>query len=99
MRFNFNFFKFDSFWFCFLLLFLLTFLATVVSSSFSLDSIGYQDFFSYYSQSSWSKIWTEIRGYELFFLVSAKIFNGWPSVLWFFVIAVFSISLKLFLIL
>lgn len=97
MKFNFNFFKFDSFWFCFFLLFLLTFLATVVSSSFSLDSIGYQDFFSYYSQSSWSKIWTEIRGYELFFLVLAKIFNGWPSVLWFFVIAASSISLKLIL--
>ena len=76
----------------------LVLLATLISSSFSLDSLAYQDIFSTYSKTGWSEIFSEIKQYELFFLFSAKVFNGLPSVFWFGFIAFLSILLKLTLV-
>ncbi|QRV25177.1 EpsG family protein [Marinomonas foliarum] len=76
----------------------LVFLATVLSAYLSLDSLAYQEIFKKYSATGWSKIWLEIRDYEFFFLALAKVFNGWPSIIWFAIIALCSVSLKLILI-
>lgn len=81
--------------FIFILLFAL---ATIISAYLSLDSSNYQGIFKKYSATDWSKIWLEIKDYEIFFLALAKIFNGWSSIIWFAVIAACSVSLKLILI-
>ncbi|NVK73395.1 MAG: EpsG family protein [Oceanospirillaceae bacterium] len=80
---------------CFLIIFSF---ATIISSYLSLDSKTYQRIFFNYSSTPWSNLWVEIRDYEMFFLILAKLLNGWPCIVWFGLIAFFSVSLKLSLI-
>jgi len=78
--------------------FILVPMATIISAYLSLDSVGYQNIFSVYSSTPWHNLWFEAYSYELFFLVLAKTLQGCFSIVWFGLIATFSISLKLALI-
>lgn len=78
--------------------FILVPVATIISAYLSLDSLAYQGIFAYYSSTPWYNLWSEVRGYEAFFLVLAKLLNGWPSIIWFSFIAALSVCLKLALI-
>lgn len=80
------------------LLFILVSAAAVFSAYLSLDSSAYQKIFSKFSASGWGNVWAEIRQYELFFLVLAKLYNNFHSIFWFASIAFISVGLKLFLI-
>jgi len=82
----------------FLLFLLLVTTATVISSHYSLDANAYQIIFKDHSSSGWSNLLNETKRYEAFYLVLAKLYSGWPSIIWFATIAVFSVGLKLLLI-
>ncbi|WP_212654751.1 EpsG family protein [Marinomonas sp. CT5] len=78
--------------------FILAPVATIISAYLSLDARVYQSIFSSYSSTPWNNLWFEVRGYEAFFLILAKLLNGWPSIVWFGLIAAISVCLKLALI-
>lgn len=82
----------------FLLFLLLVTTATLISSYYSLDANNYQIIFKDHSSSGWSNLLNEVKRYEAFYLVLAKLYSGWPSIIWFATIAVFSVGLKLLLI-
>jgi len=79
---------------CLFILFSL--LAAFLSAYMSMDSVNYQNIFNHYSSSGWGNIAIEIRGYELFFIVCAKIMNGFSSFFWFLMISLISVSLKIY---
>lgn len=81
---------------CLFILFSL--LATFLSAYMSMDSVSYQYIFNYYSSSGLKNIASEIRDYELFFIVFAKVMSGFPSFFWFLIISLMSVGLKMYVI-
>jgi hypothetical protein len=75
-------------------LFFLILLSSMISAFFSLDAASYQRIFTHISSTKLNVFFEEIRGYEAFFLLSAKALNWAGSFVWFFLIAALSISLK-----
>ncbi len=75
-------------------------LATVISSSFSRDSVAYNSMFARYGSSGWSAFTTEILQRETIFLAVSKILYqlGLGSVFLFFSYAAISVSIKFHLI-
>lgn len=82
----------------YLFILIVTLLATLLSAYGSLDSDAYHYFFNHYSESGWEHLGQELYAGEFFFLVLAKLLQGFPSVVWFAVIAFCSVTLKLLLI-
>lgn len=78
-----------------IIILLTTVVASFVSAYLSLDAIAYQRIFARYSASGWLNILTEIRGHEIFFIMSAKVLSEFPSLIWFFCIALLSVTLKI----
>jgi hypothetical protein len=71
-------------------------LAAFLSTHMSLDSAAYQSIFNYYSSSGWARIISEVRSYEAFFVIAAKLLNGFPSFFWFLIISLISVGLKIY---
>ena len=68
------------------------------STYFSHDSTAYQKLFLYYSASPFSNTLNEIVRYEIFFVLSSKVFSFLPVVVFFCLYAIVSFAVKLSLI-
>lgn len=73
-----------------------SFLAAYLSTHMSLDSASYQSIFNHYSSSGWGRISSEVRSYEAFFILTAKLLNGLPYFFWFLIISLISVGLKIY---
>tara|TARA_R110001583_G_scaffold111063_2_gene260152 strand:+ start:29600 stop:30622 length:1023 start_codon:yes stop_codon:yes gene_type:complete len=73
-----------------------SFLAAFLSSHLSLDSAAYQSIFNYYGSSGWTRVISEVGSYEAFFVITAKLLNGFSSFFWFLIISLISVSLKIY---
>lgn len=80
----------------FLFFFFLVILASVISSSMSLDSIAYHNILEMIRNSS--NFYDEIKHNEIFFLFLAKILATANDFFWFLFVSIISVSLKLCLI-
>lgn len=82
------------------LLVFLIIIATVISSSYSRDSVAYNDFYNFYGWHEWGRLATEIFQREIFFLVVSKVFYtlGLDAVFLFFVYSAISLPVKFYLI-
>ena len=74
--------------------------ATVISSSFSRDSVAYNNMFVMYGSSGWSAFTTEMLQREVFILAASKILFGLglDAVFLFLTFAILSLSVKFYLI-
>jgi len=75
-------------------------MATVISSSFSKDSVGYNQMFEVYGASGWGGLTTEIFTREVFILAASKVLYdlGLSSIFLFLIHAVISLPIKFYLI-
>ncbi len=75
-------------------------IAAIISSSYSRDSVGYISYFNAYASTGWGRLFTEMFGRELFFLILSKtIYSLGISIYFLFLVyAVISLSITFYLI-
>lgn len=76
----------------------ISFLASIFAAYFSKDSEAYQFIFSNFNSQGFGNIFDEIKGYEIFYIMLPKVLPVSFSFAFFFIIAIFSVTLKMYLI-
>ncbi|NVK75388.1 MAG: EpsG family protein [Oceanospirillaceae bacterium] len=80
-----------------IVLLILIIVATIISHSFSVDSKNYKEAIEVYNETSWRFFFQQLREFELFHLIVAKLLPLDTPIIYFSIIATLSLTLKLYL--